>query len=396
MKRISNTAYWILGAALGVGALLGTFADANQVVTKSITYWGTAGVILACAVLEFYARVFGVRRGAIDSQVRYRSFIPWLPAVAIGLILPLWIPRIFSRHDEPPTVTFGWYKKTPNGLRLVDPSNIVVEVSPADVRSGTVPIPLNIAIQNKENADLEVVRIELTYDQENPVTSAGRAKIDPTNRTLIYEHSLGTLAPVESFTPIEEVDVVRVPFRFLLVDTIVLLRDGVPANMVTLVGYSGAALSDRIVAFGIKVLCRDRPPMVGTIRLRLGLGVDLIGETAEGTPSALPPDQVAQFVSWTETPEATLASWTDTYPVGNIPISYSKIRSGGRILQVVSVDRQLRRINVDSDGDGAMEYSLLDTNTDGILDMRATYLAPQFMYDWRKEALSEASSIDRK
>ena len=115
--------------------------------------------------------------------------------------------------------------------------NISDELQPEFLEKQRIFIPVNLAISNRDQEDLEVVRVELSYDSKFEITSSGKTKIDPDGKRLIYEHEIGTLSNVDNFTPIQSVDVIAVPYSFSVIHTIVRTNDGVPLYLVTLAGY---------------------------------------------------------------------------------------------------------------------------------------------------------------
>jgi Rho termination factor, N-terminal domain len=131
--------------------------------------------------------------------------------VALIFLINHYYPNIKSLQ---PKYRLAWYQETNGRLSLVDPSKINRTLTADDIYSNRLHVPINLAIRNEDKVPLEVVRVELTYPKKlGEVRSAGKARIDPANRKLVYEHYIGTLENVGEFTPLQSVDVIEIPFR---------------------------------------------------------------------------------------------------------------------------------------------------------------------------------------
>lgn len=112
------------------------------------------------------------------------------------------------RSHKRPAAEIMYFQKRGSDYSLIEPGNVVLEPSLSELKKNYVPIPINLAVRNREKGRLEATRVEITYPKGLRITPRGRPKIDPQNNTLIYEHNLRSLDPVASFTPLDTIDVI--------------------------------------------------------------------------------------------------------------------------------------------------------------------------------------------
>ena len=175
-------------------------------------------------------------------------------------------------RTAPPNVEVAFFKVSEDGsLRLVDSQGVEIEVTMEDLLDGVVRIHINLAVKNTDRQTLEVTRVELTYEEGLEVQSAGRAKIDPQDRSIVYEHDIGTLERnIDLYTPLEALDKVIVPFNHYLIDTIALTKDGVPVLTTVAMGSAeGTLYSEVVITVGVRIYSRGRQPLEGQINFIL-------------------------------------------------------------------------------------------------------------------------------
>lgn len=214
-----------------------------------------------------------------------------------------------------------------NTIWLVDPQEVTIAVGLEELSSGRIPIPINLAVRNEGSQSLNVVRVELRYDQELRVEPGGRAKIDPKNRLLIYEHELGTLESIEFYTPIDTVDTIYIPFSFVFAPALALSSDGVPVYSWSKIfsPYSGK-FSDREISIGVTIFASDRPAISGEINFRLTASVEvhLLFEESEMVPSGLEDQDYSLFGEDPAQHLEVLDHWQAEYPDGGFLVDYYK------------------------------------------------------------------------
>jgi hypothetical protein len=292
----------------------------------------------------------------------------------------------------PPNIQMAFYEINDGEIKLIDPSHATVYVDPEDILNQTVSIPLNIAIRNTGNKPLELVRIEFAYDSSIDVTSAGKMKIDPENRVLVYEHNLGTLESMDFFTPIQTVDVIHVPFILGLVPTLTYTNDNVPFYFLILVGSeSDNQFVDKVIVLNVRVFSKDRPVIMDTIRINLKANIDIFGlpnEKSNATSVEIQNDDIELFNRIPSDTAIILDHWEKYDAFVNSTIKYYKVEQGNGIYQYIFLDDNIRKVIADTNSDGWVEYELIDANLDSKPDSRYVF-NPQTMYmlDWQSEAI---------
>ena len=288
-----------------------------------------------------------------------------------------------------PDVDIAFFEETSDGrLEIVDPNEVQVLVGGDEVLSGRIPITLNLAIRNTGSEVLEVVRVELSYDSGLEVASDGKAKIDPDNRLLIYEHEIGTLEDVNQYTPLETIDTVYVPFNFKIVPAIVVSRDGVPEYYLAIDGYEDPTFAAKTVSFGLKVYSRDRPTVNGLVTFHIQPGIGLVTpyDVSDSIQQSIAPDDLQLFRDLSSAAVVTIEQWKVEQPNGGHLISYHKVRFRNGIYQVILVDGQMRKVIGDDGADGTVEWLLWDQTFDGVPDRKFSLTPPSPMIDWPKHA----------
>jgi hypothetical protein len=221
------------------------------------------------------------------------------------------------------------------------------------------------------------------------VQSAGKAKIDPNNQFLVYEHSIGTLESVEFYTPLETIDTIHVPFVFHVVPAIVRSNDGVPFYLVTIVGYEGQHFADKVVQLGVRIYCKDRPTLNGVIRFHLRASVQLIG-LSDSPPDIIDvtKEDTSLFHRIPSTSEL-LEHWKRQDSKEGFLVDYNKVKYVGGIYQYILIDGVVRRVNADTNADGLLDYEMYDSTGDGLPEKKAIPSKPEIMLDWTENGLQQ-------
>lgn len=309
-------------------------------------------------------------------------------ALVLGFVVDFMSVRTMIFGEGVPEVELAYFEREGGTLRLVDPSNIVLNVDPEDVEAQQMSIPLNLAVRNLETSDLRDARITFSYPAGLTVDPEGSPLIDPRGRTLVYEHELRDLAPVDEFTPLDTIDTLHVDFKFHLVSTVTLSRDGVPFYLLTVAGFDGL-FEDKVVEIGLRIEVPDRPPITGTWNFLLKAGVQVIG--LESSPETTRVPVTADDDEWfTRIPEGArlVDSWTAPYDdrgVRTYFLSYSKYAYRNATYQRISLDGKVRRVIVDQDGDLFVDSDTWDSTGDGLPDTRQEKVG-RYMPDWPREA----------
>jgi len=121
-------------------------------------------------------------------------------ATALGFYLDVGNLRSQRATLRPPAADIVFFEKGKAGYKLIDPMNVVLNPSGDEVSKKQFAVPINLAVRNQESTRLEATRIEIYYPRNVRVKPAGKPRIDPGNRVLIYEHDLEDLQAVDNYT----------------------------------------------------------------------------------------------------------------------------------------------------------------------------------------------------
>jgi hypothetical protein len=340
-----------------------------------------------------------------EAQVRQAARITWwnryhnhfygtagVTALILGVVFYLYpLPQA---PKAPPELQLAWYQQTPSGLRLLDPADVTVEVGVDEMLANRIKVPINLAVSNRDNEPLRVVRVELSYPRDIEVVSEGKARIDPAGRVLIYEHDIGTLENIAHFTPLERVDTISIPFKFVPVPTIAISADGVPIYTVVIAAFDGI-FADKKVTLRARVLCEDRRPAVGTIDVLLKAGIQMVLDFGEGKTVDATARDKELFASPLPNGWQIQAAWNAALPDGR-EIDYKKAKKDQSVVQFIEVQRVRRKIMVDGDGDGNLDFAIIDTTGDGIADKKFISTSRHPMMDWPKEGIPKNATAPAK
>jgi hypothetical protein len=295
----------------------------------------------------------------------------------LGIVSPL-------PTQTPPSIELMYYEKTKSGLKLVDSNEIEISLEPEDIINQRVQFPLQIAVRNRDKVPLKVVRVELSYPKELNVISTGNAKIDPKEHLLIYEHEIGTLENIGYFTPLKTIDIVSVPFHFMVDSFVMQTRDGVPHWMVTIIGVEGL-ITEKIVVLGVRVFCEGRPPAEGMVRLRLAGKVQIFTDFDNSNLTDLT-EEDKRFFREGLLGSQELDQWESKITPSGDVIGYSKVSLERRVAQYITVNKTLRKLIVDDNSDGWLDFTLIDENGDGEADLKVIFNRWP-MIDWKKKGV---------
>jgi hypothetical protein len=269
---------------------------------------------------------------------------------------------------------------------VLTPSGPEVTITDADLASGQVSVPLRLAFRNRDGRRLELVRVKLSYPRDLTVSSTGRARIDTSNRTLVYEHELGTLESTETFAPLPTLDTLTISHEFSVFAVLALTKDRFP---IYTIGISGVPDRDRlwkVIEFEVQAFFRDRPPVTVPLRLRIGPSVDVnIVDPPDGHFESLKP-QDAQMLGSTAHDER-LAAWQKIYPDTGQLIGYEKVRRGKATVQLIRVAGLLCRVNVDENSDGFIDFQLWATEGAPMPTRRFVPNGRSRMIDWVEDSI---------
>lgn len=285
------------------------------------------------------------------------------------------------RNRNPPTLGVATYQLVDEKPVLTDGS-LTVEVDPADIEQDQIRLGVPIAITNMEADDLNLVRVELRYPADLTVKSAGQGKIDPTGRTIVYDHDIGTLrSSGGDFTPIAPLDEVIIPFQFAFIPTVSLSRDGVPFYLVAVAGAGSYPFNAKKVTMEANIYFSDRPAVSADIHWSVEPGVEILGQGSDNfVQRPLTEQEVAAFAVPDGEP---VQEWTQEVGSPQQQVQYKKFeKQDSGATQAITVDGVLRRVIIDSDGDGYVDLDMFDDSGDGRPDAGGEYPEGRLFVDW--------------
>lgn len=319
----------------------------------------------------------------------------WVIAV-LSLMAGFWIYQMQKedqrRNEMPKDASIGlsWYELKEGHPSLLGKRPIKMVIDEETMRTQSIKIPVNLAIRNSGADHLEVVSVQISYPDWLEVKSSGRGQIDPDQRLIVYQHQIGTLPPVDTFTPLTNIDTLTLPYSVLIVPTIVKYSDGVPGFHLITAGYPRDSLAGKAVPLQIRVDCKGHKPVKGTLTINVPFGIDFIDPDDKlAKTHSLSAEEAGEIEKNIGGDYKTLSEWSGIYKRDGSNIRYLKMRLADRVCQVIRVDEVVRRVYVDMGADGTCDFECLDSNGDGKLDDKIVHSASYPMFDWLQSALND-------
>lgn len=309
-------------------------------------------------------------------------------ATLLGFVMDLGGCRSYLVSFTKPKLEIAYFTKDDNGhLIISDDGYVDLNLTQEDFDNGTVQVPLNFAIRNLGNETLEDVRIHVKYGKDFEVIPMGAPQIDATGRQLIYEHNIGLLEPINTYTPLETIDIIRIPFTFRLLPFVTLYKGEIPVYIQMVLGAGSDNETEKIFALDIDIFSKDRSPINGTVYLRVPLGLDIIGDDeGKGEYAPMSPTDEIFFAQASVQTEGTVDYWEKFEEAVNKVITYRKIKTSTSIFQVISVNQQVRRIIVDEDSDQLVDYEFyVPADENGVIQKLVHLDGKKKMVTWLKE-----------
>lgn len=284
-----------------------------------------------------------------------------------------------------PVYSIAFYENKKNVLTLIRPDSLKFDVNSEDMLLDRVRLPLRIAVRNEEKKPLKVVKIVITYPANIEVTSLGNPIIDPTSRTIIYEHNIETLEPTNNFTPLKTIDTLIIPFKFRLIEGVAMMKNNFPVYSSIIVDE--ALWRDFTFSYKIDIYCENRPVVSGFLSSKINSNLKLILDIPEGEKVQVTNSDKDVF----NTPPSKLkviANWSETYKKTMQKIDYYKIQSNSIIYQYVYVDKILRRVTAKNKNNDFINFVLINDDTDEEIDYKILGDKKSFMIDWKREEVN--------
>ncbi len=288
--------------------------------------------------------------------------------------------RTWIRNRESPEIGLATYQLE-SGKPVLTDGNVTVQVEPDDIKKDQLRLTVPLAVTNLEAEDLGLARVEPRYPSDLKVKSAGSGKIDPTGRTIVYDHDLGTLRPTGDFTPVAPLDEVVIPFGFTVVPTVTVSKDNVPFYIVAVAGSPEYPYKRRVITMAATIYFADRPSVTANMRWSVSPGVEILSQGSDDfTEYPLTQREVDRFGVPSGDP---IQNWAVRVGASGPKVRYRKYDLGGEgLVQAIEVEGVLRRVIIDSDRDGYVDVDMIDDTGDGRPDAAGTYPGGRLFVDW--------------
>ncbi len=309
-------------------------------------------------------------------------------SIGIGVSLNWFFP---NPARSKPQIEVAWYSNSEDGPVIADPQNIELQCDIEDLLQRKLRIPIQFAVRNQDPEPMKVVRIEIRYPKGLEVSSEAKAKIDPAGRVVVYEHNIGTLEPVNDFTPLETVDVLTIPYFFAVYPVVAFTNDGVPFYSV--VDIPEGAFRQKRIELGVRLFCDGRPRLEGRLSFGVDADVDLTTDFDGGELAKLEASDQSYFELVPGATDVELRWSREVTPASNDPVQktrtveYTRATTSLGVVQLINVDDVRRKVFVDSNSDGECDFVLMDSKGDGRADLKGVFTGERrLMYDWSPEA----------
>jgi hypothetical protein len=349
-----------------------------------------------------------VLREAIEKEYQKRkasSFRTQVTRMALAFffmaMIPLtlfWINKTNPRPDVVPVdVELTWYVEENGEKKIVGPAAMETIVNKDDIENDRLTIPINLAIRSNESKRLHGVKIEILYPEGSKVESNGDSKLSADDSTIVFQHEVGDLEPSKYFTPIQNQsgDLVTIPYWFATGNCIVLTKDEIPF-LTEYVVPQDILTADPAVVFLLNVYADGRKKNTAqlSVKPRIGFKAKIDFDNSETQEIN---EQDRQLFARYFLNEETAFSWDATFEseIQTATIGYREYKIDAGFIQRVSVNQVLRRLAVDSSGDGKIDFVILDTDADGMPDNKFIWRKEWPVLNWKKEWVVRSPKTDR-
>lgn len=332
----------------------------------------------------------GYTRNALADQIekhyqkenaRWRKFK--ITCSAIGLMILAVVvflnPKI---ADLPPNIALGWYEATPEEIKLTNIDSVKAIVDAEDIIKSRIRIPINLALNNRENENIEIEKIEIYYPKSiDIVSSSGKRRIDPHNRVIIYEHEIETLANVSHYTPIATIDTIAIKSNFIFESGITFTFDSIP--FLTSVLADDNIIYKRNFEFNVVVRAKDRPRLSANFKLRLDGNVDAYFDLKDGKLLDNLSGEDLRLFNRNNFKDLNSHSVKLLFD-GTTKFECKELEDTEGIYQFLYLNDRLRRVIIDTNKDGYVDKEIRNNDSDPEPDYLHLPSSPYKMVDWSK------------
>lgn len=338
--------------------------------------------------IGFLFGVLGMFQSGSGNEVPGTVFRSWnnerltmgFTGVAVLVLGILLQPKISTIS---PDINLAYYHKNDGRLVLVDFDSVPLILTPNQILNNEIRIPINLALQSLDDRTLEVEKVVLTYSGTSKISSTGKPRIDPTDKTLIYEHSLGKLSRVNHYTPLETIDTVIIQTQFGLINTIALSSDRVPMMVTTL--FDDNLYLKRKIPMQIEVFVADRPSVKASLTFHLeGLVDVMLDMEAKERSQESPNSQDLYYFQLNPQHQASFNLESFFIPDLSSEFSVYNVQTDTSALQYLLVNDTLRKVIIDKNDDGFADRVIIRSFNSVVPNFSFDCVENSAMIDWTK------------
>jgi len=283
-----------------------------------------------------------------------------------------------------------YYFKDKKNIELSDPSNLSIEMTLEDFINGTITLPVNLAIRNKENKFLDIVKIEIYYPSQVKLNSSGKILANTSSKIYkIIEHDIGVLKNSNNYTPIESTDEIMLPIKFPTVEAVGLTEDGVPMYLIMAISeLEGMFKTYTSFLLPVKVYAKDNKVWEDILKFEVYHKMSVVGYFSDEDEPISLSDVDKKFVA-DLTSKCKLINEFSGIQQGR-DLHYKKCQTTTEVFQLVFLDKKLKLVVLDKNKDGYINqlYVFSDNNS----SHKLVFSNKLPMFDWKKKAISPEPS----
>jgi hypothetical protein len=289
-----------------------------------------------------------------------------------------------------PNVELVYFVYDLKGYPIVNDSDYInIDLTNEIIESQIIEIPINLAFRNRGNERLEFVKLEIRYGRDLTVISNGTQKIDPFNNVIIYEHYLGTIENVESYTLIENVDILKIPFHFSFFPVLALSKDGVPLYYSVMVGSKENSPQKEIITLDLTLFCSNRKPINGKMVFVIKpiINYYLPSDISKFSTEDISEKEKDLFHTNIIERFDIVKHWKKQASDDLRYYEYFLVQDTNDLYQFILVDDQVRLVNVDHGKNHTIDYMIIDNNKDGNPNLIYTPNPAFPLINWEEKAI---------
>jgi hypothetical protein len=311
----------------------------------------------------------------------------------------------FAQTRTEPHIGLAFYDEDGNGhKRILQDNKISVDLTPGNMVSSVIHIPIRLALKNAGAEDLNNVRVKIRYDPSVKIRSEALQKI--LGGSAVYEQEIGRIDRRDEYVFLPKTDELSLKVFTAPEEIIAVTADQVPMYMIMLViipetenPHVPLALH-RAIPIEVSVLA-NRAPLTKPISLSINFDLQYLWPPNDLHPIVVREisDKDRKLIQDMRTAIKTVSPvWTAPYDTSR-EIAYYKLHSQSESshLQLAAINNDLRYIGVSTGEDGKLDYQLM-IPPEPEQPNKQIWGKSLPMIDWKKSAIATQGNteIDEK